>query len=83
MGDMTTSLWTDWTSAFYVGGVVWIPTMLMIVFRRKYPRWWFDWNLELLRFVTRVEEKGEARDPISMHLPEVYALYGSMTDHRF
>ncbi len=55
MGDMTTSLWTDWTSAFYVGGVVWIPTMLMIVFRRKYPRWWFDWNLELLRFVIRVE----------------------------
>ena len=55
MGDVTTSLWTDWTSAFYLGGVVWIPTMLMIVFRRKYPRWWFDWNLELLRFVIRVE----------------------------
>ena len=55
MGDATTSLWTDWTSAFYVGGVVWVPTMLMIVFRRKYPRWWFDWNLELLRFVIRVE----------------------------
>ena len=29
--------------------------MLMILFRRKYPRWWFDWNLELIRFVTRVE----------------------------
>ena len=26
----------------------------MIVFRRKYPRWWFDWNLELLRFSNRV-----------------------------
>ena len=26
----------------------------MIVFREKYPRWWFDWNLELLRFVNRV-----------------------------
>jgi len=27
---------------------------LMIVFRQKYPRWWFDWNLELLRFTNRV-----------------------------
>src|SRR5258708_460866 len=26
----------------------------MIVFRQKYPRWWFDWNLELLRFSNRV-----------------------------
>jgi hypothetical protein len=26
----------------------------MIVFRRKYPRWWFDWNLELQRFGNRV-----------------------------
>ena len=24
----------------------------MILFRQKYPRWWFDWNLELLRFRT-------------------------------
>jgi hypothetical protein len=26
----------------------------MILFRRKYPRWWFDWNLELQRFTSRV-----------------------------
>jgi len=26
----------------------------MILFRRKYPRWWFDWNVELQRFSTRV-----------------------------
>lgn len=26
----------------------------MIVFRQNYPRWWFDWNLELLRFTNRV-----------------------------
>ena len=26
----------------------------MILFRRKYPRWWFDWNLELQRFANRV-----------------------------
>jgi hypothetical protein len=26
----------------------------MILFRQKYPRWWFDWNLELQRFGNRV-----------------------------
>ena len=26
----------------------------MIIFRAKYPRWWFDWNLELQRFGSRV-----------------------------
>jgi hypothetical protein len=26
----------------------------MIVFREKYPRWWFDWNLQLMRFSNRV-----------------------------
>jgi hypothetical protein len=26
----------------------------MILFRQKYPRWWFDWNLNLLRFSNRV-----------------------------
>ena len=36
------------------GGFLFFPTLLMILFRRKYPRWWFDWNLELSRFTTRV-----------------------------
>lgn len=31
-----------------------LPTALMILFRQKYPRWWFDWNLALARFVIRV-----------------------------
>jgi hypothetical protein len=35
-------------------GLLFIPPLLMIVFRQKYPRWWFDWNLELLRFTNRV-----------------------------
>ena len=26
----------------------------MLLFRRKYPRWWFDWNVELTRLATRV-----------------------------
>lgn len=36
-------------------GFVVIPTLLLILFRKKYPRWWFDWNLELARFVNRVD----------------------------
>ena len=35
------------------GGILALPTALMLVFRRKYPRWWFDWNLELSGFTTR------------------------------
>jgi hypothetical protein len=35
-------------------GLLFIPPLLMILFREKYPRWWYDWNLELLRFTNRV-----------------------------
>jgi Domain of unknown function (DUF4389) len=35
-------------------GLLFLSPLLMIVFRQKYPRWWFDFNLELLRFSTRV-----------------------------
>ena len=38
----------------YAAGFVFLPTLLMLLFRRKYPRWWFDWNLALVRFSTRV-----------------------------
>ncbi len=34
--------------------LLFVPPLLMILFRQKYPRWWFDWNLELMRFVNRV-----------------------------
>lgn len=39
------------------GGIVaglWFATLLMIVFRMKYPRWWFDFSKELARFMFRV-----------------------------
>src|SRR4051794_33628070 len=44
------------TTTLAVGGsgLLFLPPLLMIVFREKYPRWWFDWNLELLRFSNRV-----------------------------
>jgi Domain of unknown function (DUF4389) len=44
------------TTTIAIGGtgLLFLPPLLMILFRQKYPRWWFDWNLELLRFVNRV-----------------------------
>ena len=43
-----------WRFASATGGVLFLAPLLMIVFRQKYPRWWFDWNLELLRFTNRI-----------------------------
>ncbi len=47
---------TTTTTTVVVGGtgLLFLPPLLMILFRQKYPRWWFDWNLELLRFTNRV-----------------------------
>ena len=36
------------------GGVLVLPVLLTVLFRQKYPRWWFDFNLQLTRFSTRV-----------------------------
>jgi hypothetical protein len=36
------------------GGILIFGPLVMILFRQKYPRWWFDWNLELQRFANRV-----------------------------
>ena len=35
-------------------GVLSAATALMILFRQKYPRWWFEWNRELMRFSARI-----------------------------
>jgi hypothetical protein len=35
-------------------GVLFIPVLLMLLFRQKYPRWWYDWNLQLTRFSNRI-----------------------------
>ncbi|HEY5889492.1 MAG TPA: DUF4389 domain-containing protein [Acidimicrobiia bacterium] len=42
------------TSGGGIVGGLFIATALMILFRQKYPRWWFDFSLELSRFGTRV-----------------------------
>lgn len=36
------------------GGLVVVATVLMLLFRQKYPRWWFDWNVALTGFSYRV-----------------------------
>ena len=49
--------WSDSGSTGFLvasGSVLFFPTLLMIVFRQKYPRWWFDFNLQISRFGNRV-----------------------------
>ncbi len=44
-----------WGEAGGIGaGLLFLPVLLMILFRQKYPRWWFDWNLQLMRFSARI-----------------------------
>src|ERR671926_120298 len=58
-GTVGGTVW-NWTTdqgstvAVAAGGVLFLGPLLMILFRRKYPRWWFDWNRELQRFGNRV-----------------------------
>jgi hypothetical protein len=44
----------NWDVAAGTGGILFVAPLLMILFRQKYPRWWFDWNRELFRFSNRV-----------------------------
>jgi len=39
-------------------GLLVVPVVLMILFRQKYPRWWYDWNFNLMGFVNRVASYG-------------------------
>src|SRR5690606_37369529 len=43
-------------STIIIGGVglLFLPPLLLILFRQRYPRWWFDWNLNLQRFANRI-----------------------------
>jgi len=52
------------SGGFYVGagGLLLLGPFLMVLFREKYPRWWFDWNQELLRFSARVGVYGALLD---------------------
>ena len=67
------------------GGLLFFGPMLMIVFRQKYPRWWFDFNLELQRFSNRActylalmdDRYPSTTDQQSVHLDYVYPDVGS------
>jgi len=54
-GDFTAQAGASGVS--YAGGGIGIlfnPVLLMLLFRKKYPRWWYDWNLQLSRFSNRI-----------------------------
>ncbi|NEE00591.1 DUF4389 domain-containing protein [Phytoactinopolyspora halotolerans] len=59
LGTVSSAAW-QWTHetgtivATGAGGLLFAGPLLMILFRQKYPRWWFEWNRELLRFTNRV-----------------------------
>ena len=55
------------------GGLLVFGPLLMILFRQKYPRWWFDWNLELQRFINRA----------STYLALMNDGYPSTDDHQW
>ncbi len=42
------------TSSGGIASGLFLATLLMILFRQRYPRWWFDFALELTRFGARV-----------------------------
>jgi len=53
-GSLDLTLPSGWTLLYAAGGILFLPPLLMILFRKKYPRWWFDWNIALVKFSTRV-----------------------------
>lgn len=44
----------EYGATITTGALIFASIVLMLLFRRKYPRWWYDWNLEFLRFANRV-----------------------------
>ena len=73
----------DGGGLFFIGlasGLIVVPPLLTIVFREKYPRWWFDFNLAFLRFDNRVmsyllllsDEFPSTDDEQSVHLEIPY-----------
>jgi len=67
-----------WSPA--AGGILFCATALMLVFRQKYPGWWFDWNVALTAFGLRVmaylallrDEYPSTDDEQAVHLDIVY-----------
>jgi hypothetical protein len=81
IGFVDPNFWYSSTSA----GLIFVPAALMIVFREKYPRWWYDFNYQLLSFVNRISAyflllddhypstDEEQSVHLTMHYPDVEA----------
>ncbi len=71
---------SPWSVGLSSAGLVVLPTVLMILFRQKYPGWWYDWNLNLARFTVRVgaymallgDEYPSTDEEQAVHLDLVY-----------
>ncbi|HSW35491.1 MAG TPA: DUF4389 domain-containing protein [Candidatus Limnocylindrales bacterium] len=69
-----------WQTVLTAGGILFLPLVLMILFRAKYPKWWFDWNLAFTRFSYRVsayvlllrDEYPSTDEEQAVHLELVY-----------
>jgi hypothetical protein len=70
-------------AASSTGGItagLFVATVLMLVVRRRYPRWWFDFGVELARFSARVtaylllltDRYPSTTDAQSVHLEVTY-----------
>jgi hypothetical protein len=76
VGGGTIGVGRDRGAVVLAGGLLFLAPLLMILFRQKYPRWWFDWNVALLRFINRVavylfllrDEYPSTDDEQSLHL---------------
>ena len=63
------------TAGISAGSLVVLPVVLMILFRKKYPRWWFDWNLELMRFSNRIGVYASLMDDAYPSTDEMQAVH--------
>ena len=57
LGLITGATWGEaggWSYQYAAGGLLFLPLILMLLFRQKYPKWWFDWNVALTKFGARV-----------------------------
>ncbi|MGZ4268517.1 MAG: DUF4389 domain-containing protein [Solirubrobacteraceae bacterium] len=53
-GTVSTSSSGHGETVAAAGGLLFLGPLLMILFRARYPGWWWDWNVNLLRFGARV-----------------------------
>ena len=72
---------TDYSATLLAaGGIIFVPTVLLLLCRHRYPRWWFDFNTQLLAFGYRVsiytlfmnDEYPSTEDPQTLRLTVPY-----------